>query len=120
MNKNQKIECKPYKATFYTDTVCIKNQIKIEIIKSQKREKRESTYEVLFTAPPPAYYRIKLCDGCEIGERLYQKAKKENRLDDYIEKHKQRINKKISQKLKEYIYLQKTQIDSLSEVFNSK
>lgn len=114
MNKNQKIECKAYKATFYTDITCIRNQIKIKNIKLENRKKYNGTYEILFTAHAPLYYKISKCDGCIIGEKLYQKAKEENRLDDYIEKRKQGINANVLQNMKKYYYLQKIQIDSLN------
>lgn len=75
------IECKAYHATFKTDLTCVANQHKLANMRGRRKGGNGTgNPEILFQAPPADYYRIHLCDGCKIGERLYSKAKREDRL----------------------------------------
>lgn len=79
------IQCKPYNAQFLTDATCVRN--KTMLIKFNKREmkpipKREQCVSTVFMdcCKTTEYYRIRLCDGCNTGERLYARAKGEGRV----------------------------------------
>lgn len=75
------INCKPYRAKFKTDATCVINQCRLKKFNERKRVVNgRGDISVFLAAKPAEYYKICSCDGCKIGVKLYEKAKKEDRL----------------------------------------
>ena len=80
-----KIKCEAYKCEFSSGTTCIRNQQKLKEMESNRRKCKQGIWEIL-TKPKPEFYRIEKCNGCEIGIKLYNEAKKEGTLPVAIKK----------------------------------
>jgi hypothetical protein len=73
------IECKPYKAKFLNGNICILRQgelvglLKI-IAKRGKKIQTGGDVAMRKLTAPSRYYEISGCDGCKVGEKLYQES----------------------------------------------